>query len=394
MLLKHLRVEALGGVAASAHLDMIRGTAALAVCVGHCRSLFFRDLGDLPSAGIGTKVLYFCTSLGHEAVVVFFVLSGFFISRQVLSWLKDSRFTWSSYLTHRLVRLYVVLLPSLLLTAVWDRLGLWRYPESSIYEGDKLGSAVATVDITPNMGLSTFFGNAVFLQEIFFKPFGSNTPLWSLSYEFWYYMIFPLIVAASSRSGAVAKAGSAALGIAIFTLLPQPIQFYFSIWCLGAIFNFLPRITYGRVISHLFSIVCLLVLFAGLVQDKLQLLSKDHFIGDLILAISMVPLVWHVLNCREPQSQLYGKCAHLLASFSYTLYLTHLPLLFFIRQVLVGEHLMSARWDLTAGSIAASALILAVVLLYAFGIAGVTEHRTDKLRRRLENSLLKDTGKT
>jgi peptidoglycan/LPS O-acetylase OafA/YrhL len=38
--------------------------------------------------------------------------------------------------------------------------------------------------------------NAFFLQTIAGPTFGSNGPLWSLAYEWWYYVLFPLVLAA------------------------------------------------------------------------------------------------------------------------------------------------------------------------------------------------------
>lgn len=40
--------------------------------------------------------------------------------------------------------------------------------------------------------VSTFFQNLLFLQTISAPRFGSNTALWSLANEFWYYLLFPL----------------------------------------------------------------------------------------------------------------------------------------------------------------------------------------------------------
>src|SRR5262249_53262489 len=51
-----------------------------------------------------------------------------------------------------------------------------------------LGLTAPLQDLT----LRTFVGNLLFLQTIFCTTFGSNGPLWSLSNEFWYYVLFPL----------------------------------------------------------------------------------------------------------------------------------------------------------------------------------------------------------
>ena len=62
-----------------ADFDWLRGLAAVAVLAGHVRGLFFVDFGDLVAPGPFARLAYMATGLGHQAVVVFFVLSGFFI---------------------------------------------------------------------------------------------------------------------------------------------------------------------------------------------------------------------------------------------------------------------------------------------------------------------------
>ena len=72
-------------VSASAHLDLIRGLAAWAVMWGHLRALFFIDFQQIQHRNPLLKIVYFFTGFGHEAVMVFFVLSGFFISTAIFS---------------------------------------------------------------------------------------------------------------------------------------------------------------------------------------------------------------------------------------------------------------------------------------------------------------------
>jgi peptidoglycan/LPS O-acetylase OafA/YrhL len=48
---------------------------------------------------------------GYQAVMVFFVLSGYFISATILKSLKENRWSWSEYFLKRVIRLWIVLLP-------------------------------------------------------------------------------------------------------------------------------------------------------------------------------------------------------------------------------------------------------------------------------------------
>ena len=64
---------------ASVGLDMVRGLAALVVLGGHWRNLLFVDFWQLTSGRSIMALPYLLTSAGHQAVVVFFVLSGYLV---------------------------------------------------------------------------------------------------------------------------------------------------------------------------------------------------------------------------------------------------------------------------------------------------------------------------
>src|ERR1700719_4818367 len=70
------------GTRASDHLNMLRGLAAITVVCFHLRGTFFVD--RTPGGGAVLWLFYFLTSLGSEAVMVFFVLSGFLIGANVM----------------------------------------------------------------------------------------------------------------------------------------------------------------------------------------------------------------------------------------------------------------------------------------------------------------------
>ena len=95
-------------------LDLARGFSALLVCAGHLRNVALVDYGELPDPGLFVKFLYLLTGLGHQAVMVFFVLSGFLVGGSVLK--AGSKFSVPTYAISRLTRLWIVLLPALILT--------------------------------------------------------------------------------------------------------------------------------------------------------------------------------------------------------------------------------------------------------------------------------------
>src|SRR5260370_19577283 len=104
----------------SVHLDLIRGVSALAVMLGHVRGLFFLDFPFLADKSLTYRVLYAVTGFGHQAVMIFFVLSGYFIGMSAIDSVAGRRWSWLVYLVDRLTRLQLVLFPALRLWAVWS----------------------------------------------------------------------------------------------------------------------------------------------------------------------------------------------------------------------------------------------------------------------------------
>jgi peptidoglycan/LPS O-acetylase OafA/YrhL len=108
----------------SDHLGLIRGLAAVAVLIYYVRYLFFFDYHNIITPNWFSFLFYSLSLFGHDAVMVFFVLSGCFISASVCRDQEAVRWSWKRYLVNRFARLYLVLLPALLLTVFWDCFGL------------------------------------------------------------------------------------------------------------------------------------------------------------------------------------------------------------------------------------------------------------------------------
>src|ERR1700742_1036888 len=109
---------------ASVFLDLLRGVAALLVCLFHWRYLLFVDYSQITAYRVPLKYFYLVTSTSRQAVIVFFVLSGYLISSSIFRLERRAAWSWRLYLTHRLVRLWIVLFPALLLGFLWDSMGV------------------------------------------------------------------------------------------------------------------------------------------------------------------------------------------------------------------------------------------------------------------------------
>jgi peptidoglycan/LPS O-acetylase OafA/YrhL len=362
------------GSLSSVHLDLVRGLAAVAVFAGHLRGIFLVDFQQIKQPGLFLKLLYLVTGFGHQAVMIFFVLSGFFITSSISrSW---SRWSWSCYLTDRLVRLYLVLLPGLFLTVLWDWLGR-TFGAREVYEGGFPGTVMAYSAID-RCDTATFVANAAFLQTVVAPPFGTNGPLWSIANEFWYYMLFPAIALAFAGNCSLWIRGLYAISIVgiLFFLGPQ-IGIYFLVWLMGAAVRFIPPLF--RPESQVRVIAVVATALATLLILLFSRLKPGLLNYDFSVALAFAAWMYCTLhNQQRASANWYSAFSTRLAGFSFSLYVLHFPVLMAIYAMVVAR---SDRWTPDAKHLLAATVIGLGVLAYAMVMSRLTEDNTGKVRR-------------
>ena len=177
----------------SVWLDVFRWAAAVVLVISHIKGLFFVNYSELVNPHPIVTLLYMVASAGHQAVIIFFVLSGYFISNSVINSIRKQTWSWKVYLMNRFTRLYIVLIPALLLGAIWDQTGIHYFGHTGIYDGLPEDQYILDYSSKDHLVWQDFFGSLFYLQGILTGHFGSNGPLWSLAYEFWYYTIFSFL---------------------------------------------------------------------------------------------------------------------------------------------------------------------------------------------------------
>lgn len=363
---------------ASVHLDMARGVAALAVLVGHVRGLFFIDYHDLARHSLPVAAIYAATALGHQAVIVFFVLSGFFIVSSIADTFEQRRWSWTAYLVNRITRLSLVLIPSLILCWVVDRIGMAMAATAPFYEhpvAHFFSESVASLETLRN-----FVGNLFYVQGILVQPFGSNAPLWSLSYEFWYYIIFPLALCA------IVKRFRPAIRIAFFVLailvtlfIGRTIAMYFLIWLLGGAIAISRAVKWSPTrfagASTAAAVPLALVLGISVARP-----ISSPFLMDAVVALVFGLWIYATVEAPEkPMPAFYAKPARLFAGFSYTLYLTHFPIVYLLHSRITG----ASFWNPDLVHLVYGLLIAAGATVIAYLIAQGTETKTAVVRRKV-----------
>lgn len=373
------------GTMASAHLDLIRGLAALAVLVYHVRYRFFLDFSDVTAPGLTTRLFYASTSFGHDAVMVFFVLSGLFISSSIRRDCALGRWAWSRYTSSRLIRLYVVLIPALGLTLLWDVAGTRLAGSHPIYSGAPQPWTHDFFDVARRLQLEVLTGNLVFLQTIQVPPLGSNEPLWSLAYEFWYYLLFPcLYVGMVHARGVGRKLAVMALALVVCLTVSRTILLYFPIWLMGTAIawaepcRLLCRPAVFRAACLMSFLTFLALMFAGHVGAVKSLFGNSVIVMDYLTALGFSGFLYVLVHDqRGHQVSVYTTRAQQLAGMSYTLYAVHMPLLVFLRSQLITGR----PWELGIVTAALGIGLAVVCFVYALIISWLTEARTPDVRR-------------
>lgn len=152
-------------------------------------------------------------TLGHEAVVIFFVLSGF-----VISYITSTRErTPIDYWSSRIARFYPLVIPTILLTPVLDMVGQQFGPQ--FYADGKTTEGGALL----RMGISMFFMNQSWNQAVMLF---SNIPFWSLCYEMWYYVLFAIAFFCTGRRRVLLLLGAC-------LVIGPKILLLFPVWLLG-----------------------------------------------------------------------------------------------------------------------------------------------------------------
>ena len=365
---------------ASVLLDLLRGLAAVLVLVDHGRNMLFVDYPMLTGGHpMLAAVPYLLTSAGHAAVVVFFVLSGYLVGGSVFRAVDRGRWSWKDYLLHRLVRLWIVLLPGLLLCVAWDRLGMHLHRAPLLYGGGNGNHLTAAV--LARLSPRIFLGNLFFLGGLHVPTLGSDGALWSLAFEFWYYLLFPLGLLLLRRKGTwTGRIGMGVALVACGAIAGRQVLLSFPIWLLGA---GLARARLPRLRPWLSRAILLgyPILFFGTIKLRLVPgLWQDYGLG---LATAALLTVLLAQTQRAEEGRFRNRFARSLASFSFTLYVAHMPFMLLLTALLAGD----GRWQPGWRSLGMGAAVLALTVVYSYGLAALTEFRTEAVRRAIAERL-------
>lgn len=331
-------------------LDSLRGLASLTVVIHHCLISFttFYLLSNHQSINnnlmqtLSNSPLHFIWG-GHEAVILFFVLSGFVLSLPILNG-NFNRF--DQYLIKRFCRIYLPYIFTIAVSAL-------------------LYSIIGTND-TPDLSewFNGMWSNPITLKSIisFLLMFGFdshnlNTVTWSLVHEMRISIIFPLIMVIIIKykfikSLSYGMAATLSLWI-IFLVISKTIPnqdisnlvfsfgttfYYCSFFVIGAIFakyrdkvsklffslNFITKTIGALLALVLYTIEWSIPILGKAKNSNMEIAQKLGTITvDFSIAIAVIILFSYALNSKWFKNLLNQKPLLYLGKISYSLYLIH-----------------------------------------------------------------------
>lgn len=366
-------------------IALARWVAAAAVLLGHVGTLV--QIPDIMVAphGPGVYAWWFLTAFAHQAVLVFFVISGFLVGGDLLRKRSLPEPFLRDYMISRFARIYVVMAPTLLFGFALDWIGRGLFPHSGIYDAPFFEGVYNPMNMVWAL---------LQQQSIWTIQAGTNGPLWSLACEMWYYVTFPLLLlpfcgaySKGFRNAAFALGAVAAITISI----PKSMfLFGYGVWALGAFMRVAPRPIIKSVLASfaLFLATITIVRLAA----RGPLIEAHPFVAslaDVATAAAFANLLLTLRFCEE--GGLFAKLGSIHArfsDFSYSLYATHAPLVFFvwagtgslIAQDWYKRQPTPLHWGLGFG-------LIGVSIAFAYGFSRLTEARTQNLRAFLRRIL-------
>ena len=319
-------------------LNGIRGLAALYVLIGHARWLLWEGYREgyllhPQSYNQASKILVSLLAFfgkGHVAVILFFVLSGFVIHYSIIKREKN-KLDILDYFKRRFLRIYPPLLFCMLLTLVLDLTGKYIYGYSIYFQSTPV--PLINENIISNLNWITAIGNLLMVQGIYTHVWGTNGPLWSLMYEWWFYMLYPCIFYLYKKNRYLSYAVVWLLFIiasnGLFdNKLASAVFNYLLCWSLGAL---LADVLLERISLHWFIVPLVICLIELCIKGDSPVII-DTLTGFVFTALLFALLKFKVLFSLHRVFDWFN----LLGDYSYTLYVIHLPILVMINGIVLN----------------------------------------------------------
>ena len=325
-------------------LDSLRGLAATTVLLSHL-SLVLSNVGIIERF---TRTPLHILWAGHEAVILFFVLSGFVLS---LAYLNNKASSYKDFLIRRICRIYIPYLVSVLIA-----FSLMMILARGGIEGL---SGWFNQAWTSPITMELIINHIILL--INFETEAVNGVIWSLVHEMRISIIFPLIiifvVKLSWKKSLILALLLSSLYFILYLVFLNYLKFdvtryqssysstlhYISFFILGAVLA-----KYSRQLSDIYNKLTLWIKVVFLLIAVLSYTYQWTFninitifniqiVKDWAVALGVSIFIIFVLNAQMIQKLLKINLINFVGKISYSLYLYHLIVLFMLFHIFYGK---------------------------------------------------------
>ncbi|MFC3903773.1 Peptidoglycan/LPS O-acetylase OafA/YrhL, contains acyltransferase and SGNH-hydrolase domains [Acinetobacter marinus] len=342
----------------SLQLESLRGLSAIVVLFSHAFQAFIAPQ-DVTFYSI-------VRLLGQSAVMMFFILSGFLIGHSIQkNLLQNHTFSIRKYARQRFRRI----LPPFIFALCWMLL-LYLLAPYCFATGSHDFELIPALMIRTAYDFSwvELLGSVFFVNEFLTPTLYANAPLWSLSYEVWFYVLAGLMAMwryAFARAALV-------IVLIILSLLNLQFLVYFGVWLLAFAFSFdqvRRRLDVHalKIIQWIFGIFALCIAMYDAYQFFIIDQVKTYQANLFTLFNPCVGIVFAIFLLQLYQKQrTFTPFWVSSARFSYTLYVTHFPILLFIMGVFPQSYMHSIGLSIFSLTISMSICIAFAWLMAKF----------------------------
>jgi peptidoglycan/LPS O-acetylase OafA/YrhL len=322
-------------------LDSLRGLAALSVVLGHLQGLWFGD--TRPTSAFYRYFLIHATPLGGEAVMLFFVLSGFVLALPSIDGRPQTYFV---FITRRIFRIYVPYIAALAISvagAYW----LHGIVTSSTWFHQFWSEPVDWHLVRKHLRFVGLYNTDQF-----------DPPIWSLVEEMRISLIFPFVCALVLRLRSGWSFAIAAIltgisyGLERFNLIPDQrylvdVPLYTAFFVLGIFLarekkslsewfqNLKKPLAIAFVVACFGAYAAVDPRFWKHMDDQMSL--DIRFISRCSCALGSGGLIIACLSSSFLKRILHWQPIHWLGQMSYSLYLLHFVVLLYCVHLLYGR---------------------------------------------------------
>ncbi len=316
----------------------------------------------------------FFTKLASYCVLMFFVLSGFLISYSLRQHrIRSPHYSFSHFFKDRFFRIYPPFIAALAFVFLFDLIGFYitgQYYSFTIYIGNFFINALQLQEFP----VATYLNEHYMIEFFRFHYFGTDLPLWTISIEWWLYMFYGFSVFYIIRNSKVRwyhflilmfLAITPVYYLLVSTRMEKGLTIY---WFIGVILTF-SRVIYRPKTNFLF-ILNVLLLATGM----LGFVWFGYETSILLFFISLFLFVQTTNDSKFSVHPHLKNISERLAGYSYSLYLIHYTIIYFIMNVFKFDH-----------SVKQFIVVFLIVNIIAYFFAQIFEKPTKKLKSIYEN---------